>query len=219
MKLNLWFLIKTFIKTIYVNFHYFPLTYAVKMPIWIAGDVKLGKLGHKGDLRLDKISTGIVRFGFGGSFNLGQGGYFHINGSCVIHGKFTCGRGSQLLVGANADAEFGKNFEANSNCIINAGNRTLHVGDDVILGWGTTVLSANGHEIVSNSGVVEAENKGIFIGNHVWLCSDVKCLSGTLIRDNCVIAANAMITKAFEEENILIGGTNKILKRDINWIK
>lgn len=64
------------------------------------------------------------------------GGDFHINGKCLIHGKFSCGSGIQFLVGAKANAEFGNNFEANANCIINTGNKELFVGDDVIFGWG-----------------------------------------------------------------------------------
>ena len=151
MKLNIIYLVSTVAKTVYVNFHYLPVRDAIKLPIWIAGDVKLGKLGSKGCLTLGLKKTGTVRFGFGGSFNLGGGGYFHINGTCRIHGKFSCGRGIQFLVGANADAEFGNNFEANSNCIINAGNKEVYVGNDVILGWGTTILAANGHKILYKS--------------------------------------------------------------------
>ena len=218
MKLNIIYLVSTVAKTVYVNFHYLPVRDAIKLPIWIAGDVKLGKLGSKGCLTLGLKKTGTVRFGFGGSFNLGGGGYFHINGTCRIHGKFSCGRGIQFLVGANADAEFGNNFEANSNCIINAGNKEVYVGNDVILGWGTTILAANGHKILYKSEET-VDDSNIYIGNHVWLCSDVKCLSGTKISDDSIVAANAMVTKAFDESNILIGGTNKILKYDINWEK
>lgn len=136
----------------------------------------------------------------------------------MIHGKFSCGRGIQFLVGADANAEFGNNFEANANCIINTGNKKLFVGDDVILGWGTTILAANGHEIISESESALVDNS-IYIGNHVWICSDVKCLSGTKICDDSVVAANAMVTKVFCERNILIGGINKILKHEINWTR
>lgn len=146
------------------------------------------------------------------------GGYFHINGKCLIHGKFSCGRGIQFLVGAKANAEFGNNFEANANCIINTGNKELFVGDDVIFGWGTTILAANGHEIISESEGAETDNN-IYIGNYVWLCSDVKCLFGTKINDDSDVAANVIVTKGFCESNILIGGNNKILKREINWKK
>ena len=122
------------------------------------------------------------------------------------------------MVGAKANAEFGNNFEANSNCIINTGNKELFVGDDVICGWGTTILVANGHKIISQSEETVDEGN-IYIGNHVWLCSDVKCLSGTKISDDSVVAANAIVSKVFNEGNILIGGTNKILKHEISWKK
>ena len=76
MNLNIIYLIRTVVKTVYVNFHYFPVKDAIKLPIWIAGDVELGKLGSKGCLTLGLKKTGAVRFGFGGSFNLGTGGVF-----------------------------------------------------------------------------------------------------------------------------------------------
>lgn len=74
MKFNIIYLINTIAKTVYVNFHYLPIKDAIKFPILIAGDVKFGKLGHKGCLTLGIKKTGIVRFGFGGSFNLCGGG-------------------------------------------------------------------------------------------------------------------------------------------------
>jgi acetyltransferase-like isoleucine patch superfamily enzyme len=58
----------------------------------------------------------------------------------------------------------------------------------------------------------------INIGNHVWVASHVSILKGVHISDNSVVATRAVVTKSFQENNILIGGMPaKKIKENINW--
>lgn len=60
--------------------------------------------------------------------------------------------------------------------------------------------------------------QNIEIGNHVWIASHVSILKGVRISDNSVVATRAVVTKSFEDENVLIGGTPaKKIKENINW--
>lgn len=201
-------------KTIYFNFHYFHFSQAIRLPVWVSGNVKLGPLGKKGCFVLECNSMGTVKFGFGGSFSLGNKGYLSITGKCHMFGTFSVGRGIQFIV--NGDGKFGNHFVANANCIINA-NSNIIIGDDFLAGWGVTIIDADGHEIVSLLEGEKQEDRGIIIGNHIWICSDAKLLKGTGICNDSIVAANALITKSFSQPNILIGGTNKVLKENVTW--
>ena len=111
--------------------------------------------------------------------------------------------------------EFGDRFFCNANCVLNASTR-ITFGDDVLLGWNCTVLDGDGHSVFSESGRPDG-HKAVEIGKHVWLASGVTILKGSRIGDGCCVAANGCITKEFESRNLLLGGFNKVLRKDICW--
>lgn len=46
------------------------------------------------------------------------------------------------------------------------------------------------------------------------------CLKGVTISDNIVVAQSAVLTRCFNQENCVVGGSPaKIIKTGINWIK
>lgn len=60
--------------------------------------------------------------------------------------------------------------------------------------------------------------KSIIIGNNTWIGARTTILKGVKLNDNTIVGAGSIITSSFEDENIIIGGTpNKILKKDIRW--
>ena len=46
----------------------------------------------------------------------------------------------------------------------------------------------------------------IFIGKGCWIGRNSHILGGTTIKDNCVVAANAVVTKSFKEKNLILAG-------------
>jgi acetyltransferase-like isoleucine patch superfamily enzyme len=60
----------------------------------------------------------------------------------------------------------------------------------------------------------------IHIGNHVWIGSRVTVLKGVRMASNTIIAAASVITKSFDEEYCVIGGSGKdasILRHNVQW--
>lgn len=58
----------------------------------------------------------------------------------------------------------------------------------------------------------------ILIGNHVWICGEVRILNHTAISDNSVVALKAVVCKEFNEGNVVIGGIpGRIIRRNCNW--
>ena len=98
-------------------------------------------------------------------------------------------------------------------------NSKINIGKDCMFAYDIDLRTGDSHSIINsltNERINHARN--INIGNHVWIASHVSILKGVLISDNSVVATRAVVTKSFEEENILIGGIPaKKIKENINW--
>lgn len=78
------------------------------------------------------------------------------------------------------------------------------------------MLDGDGHKMFSEGNLKEQTGK-IAIGEHVWVASNATILKGALISNKSVVGARACVTKEFNQENILIGGFNKVLQKNIDW--
>ena len=98
-------------------------------------------------------------------------------------------------------------------------NSKIHIGKDCMFAYGIDVRTGDSHSIIdsiSKKRINYAQD--VFIGNHVWIASHVSILKGVHIPDNSVVATRAVVTKSFQEKNILIGGMPaKKLKENIDW--
>lgn len=62
--------------------------------------------------------------------------------------------------------------------------------------------------------------KNIKIGNQVWIGKRVQLLKGVEIPDNSVVGAGSLVTKKFEEPNVIIAGhPAKVIRTGIYWKK
>ena len=76
------------IKTLYFNFHYFPVKIAIKLPVFIYWKTDLFKMG--GSIQLENIRTGMVKLG---PHYLGIKDYMYSRTMWDVSGKVIfCGR-------------------------------------------------------------------------------------------------------------------------------
>ena len=59
---------------------------------------------------------------------------------------------------------------------------------------------------------IHSEHKPITIGENVWIGSNVRICKGVNIGDNCIVAANAVVTKDIPESSIAAGNPARIVK-------
>lgn len=204
-------------KTLKINFYYFNFRQALKIPILIGRKTVIKNLGSKSAVRVEngRISFGILKGSFGLSNN--SSNYWDIGkeGSITFHGDASFCRGINLI--ANGKFDFGNNFSCNANCVFNSAKH-ISFGDGCLIGWNVTIMDGDGHYILQDNKIVNAL-KSINIGKHVWIASNSSILKGSTIPDDSVIACNSVISKAFSENNCIIGGNSKILKKEIEWRK
>ncbi len=71
------------------------------------------------------------------------------------------------------------------------------------------------HKIVKDNEIINPDQE-ILIGNHCWIGMNVSILKGSVIPDNCVIAACSTITRKLNLSNCIYLN-NSIIKEDITW--
>lgn len=207
-------------KTIWFNLKMFPIKMAIRLPVYINYNVKIGAL-KRGNLILENWENNHYRvtIGYGGSKHIipNREGFF----SCGPVGTITFQGAAGFSEGISLRCDygkmvFGKNFSANRNCCFNC-EKGMYFGDDVLFGWNVNVRDTDGHQVYQN-GEAKQLQKEVHIGSHSWICSYSDLLKGTVIGSESVVAWRSCVLKEFPEDNVLIGGfPAKILQENITW--
>lgn len=205
------------IKTLYFNFKYFKWSTAIKLPVIIYRNTYFHRLEGKVKIDSDHLHFGMIRIGL---HNIGtrdvrfQRTILDIYGDLTLSDKVMIGRGSKLSVGGTLS--LGDGFSITGDSSIICMNR-IDFGKNCLLSWDVQIMDTDFHSILDKDGNLTNPDQPIKIGNHVWIGSKVVMLKGVEIADNCIIGANATITKSVHEPNCIIGNFGRILKTDIHW--
>lgn len=147
------------------------------------------------------------------------------------------GNNNKIVIGKNVGfSEGGSLWIEDDHCQILIGDETsfvhtsiavtepyskVEIGYDCLFAYDIDVRTGDSHSIIdlaTNKRINYARN--VIIGNHVWVASHVSILKGVSLPSNCIVATRALVTKSFDKENVLIGGSPAtILKENINWEK
>ena len=88
-----------------------------------------------------------------------------------------------------------------------------------MMGPNVVVQSSDAHPIIDIE-TNKAINKGsdVEIGNHVWMTTNVMIMKGAKIANDCIIAANSIVSKSCLTPNAIYAGTPaKIIKENVTW--
>jgi acetyltransferase-like isoleucine patch superfamily enzyme len=140
--------------------------------------------------------------------------WINVQGSMLVEEYFNMGRGCRIDVGPKGKLVLrGSRITANTTIIA---MNSITIGRGCAISWGVEIIDSDFHEL-SYEGRVE-KDPAIIIGDRVWIGGHAKILKGVTIGNGCVIAANSVVTKSFEGENLLVGGAPaRILKEDVRW--
>lgn len=113
--------------------------------------------------------------------------------------------------------EIGNNVHCSRNCHIGAINKIV-IEDNVLLGSNVLISDHSHGETFDFSrprNELPLYSKGdILIGENTWIGDNAIILPGVHIGKNCVIGANAVVTKSYEEEGLVLAGNPaKVVKR------
>lgn len=220
MNLSLFFsLLIDYIHSLYFCIRVFPIGEALKVPVNISRNVKIGKV-YPGCIVLSRpICHNMLYIGHQGYEAVAENqGLINIEkgGKIIVEGKARFGQGVRLWIDEGAVLTIGDNFYCNKNCLFRVYDN-VSFGKDVLFGWNIELNTTDGHYV--KIGNKEKQNHSpIALGNHIWVASHVILGKGTVLPDDTVVAECSLVNDSFSERNSLIGGIPaKVLRTDVYW--
>lgn len=105
---------------------------------------------------------------------------------------FRARKNVELNIRDRARLSIGKNVFMNSGCIVTA-RESITIGDNTIFGPNVIIYD---HDHKTAGGKImdhEFSTQGVTIGNNVWIGAGTIILKGSVIEDNCIIAAGSIV--------------------------
>lgn len=207
-------------QTIWFNFHYLPFRQAKHLPILLSRPT-FRKLGGriKIDSADDKIYRGMIKLGLKTiGVSDGIGVVWENNGTIVFHGPCTLGAGVKLAVFDTGILSFGSHFTATDGLRVVCG-KSITFENDVLIGWDTTVMDTNQHQLSSPNGQkIGQAYAPIRIGDATWFGFGCTILPGTEVPSKCVVASKSLLNKKYNIESYtLLAGIPALVKAHGVW--
>lgn len=134
------------------------------------------------------------------------------SGKLIIGKNFKMRSHSHLRVRKNALLQLGDNVSLNyGNMIVS--HEKIIIGNDVQFGPNVLIYDHD-HDYRAEGGIKSGKFKTspVIIGNNVWIGANTVILRGTVIGDNCVIAAGSIVSGNISNNNVFIQNRINILK-------
>jgi acetyltransferase-like isoleucine patch superfamily enzyme len=98
--------------------------------------------------------------------------------------------------------------------------REIKMGNDCLCSSEIVIRTGDSHSILDMSGERINPAEDVVIGDNVWIGHRVLINKGVVIPENTVIGTGTVVTKSFDESNIILAGVPaKVVKRNVNWCK
>ena len=209
------------LRTIIANFRLLKWKDAVKLPIVICRGARfsssLGKVVFNcpitfGLLRIGSRSARIVDSRY-------ERTIIYNEGKIIINGYTWIGVGCRLNVYEGAELNLGSNLKITGRTTIIC-HKNITIGEDCLFSWDIQIMDTDFHKIFDENDIQTNFDKGIVIGNHVWIGARSTVLKGSHIPSNCVVAAGSLFSGCKTEENCIYAGQGKnieVVKYNVKW--
>lgn len=116
-------------------------------------------------------------------------------------------------VSISRDSSFGK-----TDMLLLEHNSEIKIGHNALFSQNVTLRLSDTHSVLDLDGKLLNYGKSIEIGDYVWVGIDVKFGKNTKIADHSIVGWGSVVTKKFEQPNVIIAGNPaKIVKENISW--
>lgn len=206
-------------RTILFNIIHLPFRQAIKMPIWIANNVRIYNM--KGKILLPPhVHLAMIRIGYHTIPIMDRNSHhtiLNIDKDSILEFKGTAhiGLGSKIHIGTKGSLILGDNFAISASSTINC-YKKIYFGKDVQISWDCLIMDSDTHKIFDNENRQINNDKEIIIEDKIWIGCNCTILKGTHISSNTVIGSNSLLTNAYYQGNCIIAGQPAILRKKIS---
>ena len=158
------------------------------------------EIGHN-KLRKSKSETHV---------RLNENSIWKCNNGCMLFYN------TVLELKENASFETGF-FTANGGSVIIV-DKHITLGDDVMIGRNVIVYDSDFHQLRNQYNQPINPPKDVYIGDHVWLTSNITVLKGVTIGKDSLVTAQTVVHDDVPEHCIVAGkGAGRVIKDTVNW--
>lgn len=208
------------LKTIYFNFRTMPAKVAIKLPVFIYGNVQFGNLSGRVEFRNCEVRRGMVTLGKcvdmfypkGRSLIIiGESGKLIFEGICFFNTRFT------IRIDNNASLILGDNVRIGSNVRI-CSQLEIQIGANTGITYNCEIMDTNFHYIRDRkNNRVKKCAAPIVIGISNWIGNNSQIMKGTKTNDFTTVAARSLLNRDYiklypDEEYIILAGMPAKLK-------
>jgi acetyltransferase-like isoleucine patch superfamily enzyme len=108
----------------------------------------------------------------------------------------------------------GRNVDLSKDVLITTAGG-VSIGDDVLIGYGAKILSAN-HRIPADRSVLIRcaghDKEPVTIGNGAWICANSVVLPGVTVGAGAIVAAGAVVTRNVPDFAVVGGVPARVLR-------
>lgn len=201
--------------TLWVNLRIFPLSVALKMPIWVFGKMKMGYV-YRGCVEFDgPVRRGILRIGLHNPsiFCMSSVTSLVVRGKLIVHGHCFVGNGAKIGVAKNAVLELGDFSRIGPDSKIYCEDHIV-IGESVGISWESQIFDTNFHYYV-HDGVIKRKNGPVVIGHHCWIGNRSTISKNTKLPPYSIIASNSLVNKDFsnnKEGGMYVGQPARLME-------
>ncbi len=142
----------------------------------------------------------------------------HNEGKIFVNGYTWIGVGCRINVYKEAELHIGNNFKVTGRTTIMC-RKMITIGADCLFSWDIQLMDSDFHKIYDENDTQINFDKGILIGDHVWIGARSTVLKGAQIPTNSIVAAGSLFSGCKNDENCIYAGQGKTLKivKDNVW--
>ena len=205
------------IRTVRFNVHYFGKKNGLQLPVFIYDNVffkqRLGKITlhsyETGGIKIGKCIVGVFSTA-NTEIQFSDSSEIHFGENVII------GSGCKIVVNSMGKIQIFDNVCITGNTMIIC-SKHIEIKKDCLLSWNVQIMDTDIHKLYDGE-VQTNSDREVLIGESAWINSGCCILKGSVVANNCVVGANSLLNKRYEEPNCLIvGNPARNVKKNIKW--
>lgn len=141
---------------------------------------------------------------------------YALKGLGVVVGSHIPAHHVILKIGANFSIEPGGQF------LLYTSGGSLTIGDHCMFSANVKIRCGESPHLLfeRETGKFLDAQRGVSIGNHVWIGEDAYLTKSASLANECVVGARSVVTKVFSETNCVVAGNpSRVTRRGVQWIR